>query len=48
MIMKKVLILTACLAAITSCVSKKKLTEAQAEYSTFKANSENKIGRAHV
>ena len=45
MIMKKVLILTACLAAITSCVSKKKLTEAQAEYSTFKANSENNLNR---
>ena len=32
-------------AVITSCVSKKKLVESQAEYSTFKASSENNLNK---
>ena len=32
-------------ALVTSCVSKKKLVEAQAEYSTFKASSENNLNK---
>lgn len=43
--MKKVLILMASFALVTSCVSKKKLVEAQAEYSTFKASSENNLNK---
>ena len=44
--MKKLLLFVALLVFITSCVSKKKLAEAQTEYSTYKASSENNLNRA--
>lgn len=43
--MKKALILLTSFVLMTACVSKKKLTEAQAEYSTFKASSENSLNK---
>ena len=39
--MKKILAIASSILIMSSCVSKKKLAEAQAEYSTFKASSEN-------
>jgi chemotaxis protein MotB len=46
--MKKVILFALTLAVTASCVSKKKLAEAQAEYSTFKASSENNINRVRT
>ena len=46
--MKKILLFVASLVLVTSCVSKKKLAEAQAEYSMFKASSENNLNRART
>lgn len=43
--MKKVFLLIAPLIVMASCVSKKKLSEAQSEYSTFKASSENNLNK---
>ena len=43
--MKKALMLVTSFILMTSCVSKKKLAEAQAEYSSFKASSENNLNR---
>jgi chemotaxis protein MotB len=46
--MTKVILFALTLAVTASCVSKKKLAEAQAEYSTFKASSENNINRVRT
>jgi chemotaxis protein MotB len=46
--MKKIILLAASIAMMSSCVSKKKLAEAQAEYSTFKASSENSIAKVRT
>ena len=46
--MKKAFMLIVSLAVMSSCVSKKKLTEAQAEYSTFKAISENSLNKVRT
>lgn len=46
--MKKALILLTSFVVMTACVSKKKLTEAQAEYSTFKATSENNLTKVRT
>ena len=46
--MKKVLIIVASFVVMASCVSKKKLADAQAEYSTFKASSENNLNRVRT
>jgi len=43
--MKKALMLVTSFILMTSCVSKKKLAEAQAEYSSFKASSENNLNK---
>ena len=43
--MKKTLLLVVSLFLMASCVSKKKLAEAQAEYSTFKASAENNLNK---
>lgn len=43
--MKKALMLVTSFILMTSCVSKKKLAEAQAEYSSFKASSENSLNK---
>lgn len=46
--MKKIILLAASIAMMSSCVSKKKLAEAQAEYSAFKASSENSIAKVRT
>ena len=46
--MKKIFLFVTSLVMITSCVSKKKLADAQAEYSTYKASSENNLNRART
>ena len=46
--MKKALILVMSFTLMTSCMSKKKLAEAQAEYSTFKASSENNLNKVRT
>lgn len=46
--MKKIVLFAASVVLITSCVSKKKLAESQAEYSTYKASSENNLNRAKI
>lgn len=46
--MKKILLLAFALFVMVSCVSKKKLTEAQAEYSTFKASAENNLNKVRA
>lgn len=46
--MKKILLYAVLLVFITSCVSKKKLVEAQAEYLTYKASSENNLNRVRT
>ena len=43
--MKKTLLIIASFVLIASCVSKKKLAEAQADYSTFKASAENNLNK---
>lgn len=43
--MKKALMLVTSFILMTSCVSKKKLAEAQAEYSSFKVSSENNLNK---
>lgn len=42
------MLFVASLVLITSCISKKKLVEVQAEYSTYKASSENNLNRART
>ena len=44
--MKRILLFVVLLVFVTSCASKKKLVEVQAEYSTYKASSENNLNRA--
>lgn len=46
--MKKIFFLAASIAMMSSCVSKKKLAEAQSEYSAFKVSSENSIARVRT
>ncbi|MCU0469924.1 MAG: OmpA family protein [Arcicella sp.] len=46
--MKKIFFLAASIAMMSSCVSKKKLAESQAEYSAFKASSENTLAKART
>ena len=46
--MKKIFFLAASITVMSSCVSKKKLAEAQSEYSAFKASSENSIARVRT
>ncbi|MES2518043.1 MAG: OmpA family protein [Bacteroidota bacterium] len=46
--MKKVLLVVASIVVMSSCVSKKKLAEAQAEYSSYKANSENSLAKVRT
>ena len=46
--MKKIVLFAASVVLITSCVSKKKLAESQAEYSTYKASAENNLNRAKI
>ena len=46
--MKKILSLAFALFVMVSCVSKKKLAEAQAEYSTFKASAENNLNKVRA
>jgi chemotaxis protein MotB len=46
--MKKVILFASSILIMSSCVSKKKLAEAQSEYSTFKAASENSIAKART
>ena len=43
--MKKIFLFIISFVVMISCVSKKKLVEAQAEYSTFKASSENNLNK---
>ena len=46
--MKKVILFASSILIMSSCVSKKKLAEAQSEYSTFKVASENSIARVRT
>ena len=46
--MKRILLIITLFTLIASCVSKKKLAEAQAEYSNFKVSSENNLNKARV
>lgn len=46
--MKKIILFASSILIMSSCVSKKKLAEAQSEYSTFKAASENSIAKARM
>ena len=46
--MKKVILFASSIIIMSSCVSKKKLAEAQSEYSTFKAASENSIAKVRT
>jgi chemotaxis protein MotB len=46
--MKKIILFASSIIIMSSCVSKKKLAEAQAEYTTFKASSENSIAKVRT
>jgi chemotaxis protein MotB len=46
--MKKIILFASSIIIMSSCVSKKKLAEAQSEYSTFKAASENSLAKART
>ncbi len=46
--MKKVILFASSILIMSSCISKKKLAEAQSEYSTFKVASENSIAKART
>jgi chemotaxis protein MotB len=46
--MKKIILFASSIIIMSSCVSKKKLAEAQAEYSTFKAATENNLAKPEL